>query len=60
MRVPERPNGSVLKTDDRRKAVRGFKSHPRRSSPIALSLLTRKWAYYALTRKPARGAGSPA
>ena len=28
--VPERPNGSVLKTDDRRKAVRGFKSHPRR------------------------------
>ena len=30
--VPERPNGSVLKTDDRRKAVRGFKSHPRRST----------------------------
>src|SRR3954467_10690419 len=28
--VPERPNGAVLKTADRRKAVRGFKSHPRR------------------------------
>src|SRR3954469_7458510 len=30
--VPERPNGAVLKTADRRKAVRGFKSHPRRST----------------------------
>ena len=28
--VPERSNGSVLKTDDCREAVRGFKSHPRR------------------------------
>ena len=28
--VPERSNGAVLKTADRRKAVRGFKSHPRR------------------------------
>ena len=32
--VPERPNGAVLKTADRRKAVRGFKSHPRRSSLV--------------------------
>jgi hyaluronan synthase len=28
--VPERSNGAVLKTADCRKAVRGFKSHPRR------------------------------
>ncbi len=28
--VPERSNGAVLKAADRRKAVRGFKSHPRR------------------------------
>jgi hypothetical protein len=28
--VPERSNGAVLKTADRRKAVREFKSHPRR------------------------------
>ena len=32
--VPERPNGAVLKTADCRKAVRGFKSHPRRSSLV--------------------------
>jgi hypothetical protein len=30
--VPERSNGAVLKTADRRKAVREFKSHPRRLS----------------------------
>ena len=30
--VPEWSNGAVLKTVDRRKAVRGFKSHPRRSA----------------------------
>ena len=35
--VPERSNGAVLKTADRRKAVRGFKSHPRRS-PNRISL----------------------
>jgi hypothetical protein len=29
--VPERSNGAVLKAADRRKAVREFKSHPRRS-----------------------------
>src|SRR5205085_11024816 len=29
--VPERANGAVLKTVDRREAVRGFESHPRRS-----------------------------
>jgi hypothetical protein len=43
--VPERPNGAVLKTADRRKAVRGFKSHPRRSvshkRPISSGFATR-------------------
>jgi hypothetical protein len=28
--VPERTNGAVLKTAGRRKAARGFESHPRR------------------------------
>jgi hypothetical protein len=29
--VPERTNGTVLKTVGRREAARGFESHPRRS-----------------------------
>ena len=29
--VPERSNGAVLKTAGRRKAARGFESHPRRA-----------------------------
>ena len=37
--MPERPNGAVLKTADRRKAVRGFKSHPRRYRVTRLLIL---------------------
>ena len=32
--MPERSNGAVLKTADRREAVRGFKSHPRRLAEL--------------------------
>jgi hypothetical protein len=39
--VPERTNGTVLKTVGRREAARGFESHPRRS--CAQSCVLRRW-----------------
>jgi hypothetical protein len=39
--VPERSNGAVLKTVARRKACRGFESHPRRSKQANPPCLSR-------------------
>jgi hypothetical protein len=40
--VPERSNGTVLKTVGGRKAARGFESHPRRSRPPPEGAATRR------------------